>query len=239
MSNRSLVGWKFGRLEVKAPAISDMSDSKWVCVCRCGKEIIASYDDLFSHRVRSCGTMCERHGKSGTPEYRVWQGILQRCCNPNEPNFKHYGARGIQVCDRWFESFESFYEDMGPRPGPKYTINRRNNDGDYTPENCHWATHGEQLQNTSRNQHIDLDGETLVLAELARRAKVDSTTMKHRIKAGWSTEDLMKDPSPEKFTLNGKTLTLTQWAKELGIKRSTLQYRIKVYKWPLEKALSK
>jgi len=89
----------------------------------------------------------EHHGKSRTQEYYVWAGMIQRCTNPNNPMYKNYGGRGITVCGRWRNSFKAFYEDMGPRPGPKYSTERINNNRGYYKENCNWATCEKQNQN--------------------------------------------------------------------------------------------
>jgi hypothetical protein len=89
----------------------------------------------------------QRHWHADHPGYHSWRSMIQRCTNPSRHNFKRYGARGISVCDRWRNSYEDFIADMGPRPSPQHSIDRINNDGDYEPGNCRWATKAEQAAN--------------------------------------------------------------------------------------------
>ena len=85
-------------------------------------------------------------------EYNAWQSMKQRCLNPKNNSYQRYGARGIKVCGRWLHSFKNFLEDMGHKPGPEYSLDRKNNDGSYEPKNCRWATRKEQSNNTRRQQ---------------------------------------------------------------------------------------
>lgn len=149
-----LWGKTFGRLKVLR--ISDKSKTvKWVCICECGNITeTPSSSALVSGKTSSCGclrneTVASRtttHGKSNTREYCIWRDMIVRCNDPNHKNYRNWGARGISVCERWLR-FENFYADMGPRPGLKYSIDRINNNGNYEPSNCRWATPAIQAAN--------------------------------------------------------------------------------------------
>lgn len=110
------------------------------------------------------------HGmsRSGMSEYRAWESMRRRCNKPADKYYHRYGGRGIKLCERW-NDFQSFYEDMGPRPSASHSIDRIDNNGDYEPGNCRWATPGEQAANRSTNHHVYLDGEWMIAAEAARR----------------------------------------------------------------------
>lgn len=132
------------------------------------------------------------HGLSGSPEYKVFMGMMGRCYNPNHVDYRNYGARGIRVCDRWRNGgFVAFFEDMGPRPSPRHTIERRDNDGDYTPENCCWATRQEQQSNTRRNIFVTVNGERVTLTEGARRLGLNPGTVFNRYHAGKTPEEAL------------------------------------------------
>lgn len=125
----------------------------------------------------------KKHGLSHTPECRAWHAMHSRCGDPNQPSYHRYGGRGITVCEEW-QSFETFYRDMGPRPSPKHTLDRIKNHLGYSKENCRWATRAEQAQNTRQNRLITYNGETHCLREWARRIGVHHSTIAYRIRTG-------------------------------------------------------
>lgn len=162
-----LTGITFGRLTVISfQGLTADGKAQWVCKCTCGHEKSVTAANLKNGHVSSCGCLLSEearrkaddninHGQCRrgfmTPEYRTWLNIRQRCSNPKTTGFKDYGGRGIQVCERWKESFDNFFSDMGTRP-PKTSIDRIDNDGNYEPGNCRWATSVEQNNNKRRNK---------------------------------------------------------------------------------------
>jgi hypothetical protein len=107
------------------------------------------------------------HGKSGTPEHVAWKAMIGRCTNTHNPRWHYYGGRGITVCDRWLGSFGAFLDDMGAKPSPKHSLDRIDNDGPYSPENCRWATRSQQTSNTRRNRYVTYNGATHTLQHVA------------------------------------------------------------------------
>lgn len=128
-----------------------------------------------------------------TPEYVSWSAMKTRCSNPNQSCYKHYGGRGIKVCERWLV-FKNFLDDMGPKPTPRHTIDRIDTNGNYEPSNCRWITQAEQTRNTRRNRILTLHGKSMTLADWALALGVEYFTLHHRVRNGWSDERILTTP---------------------------------------------
>lgn len=137
----------------------------------------------------------ERHGMSHSKEYKSWDAMVQRCTNQNNIGWKNYGGRGIKVCERWMLSFLTFYEDMGDKPTPSHTLERIDVKGDYSKENCKWATVLEQDNNKRNNKFITHGDLTLTYAQWSRRLGGNPQLVAVRIKSGWSEKDAVTVPS--------------------------------------------
>lgn len=128
---------------------------------------------------------------TGAPEFISWDAMKQRCTNPAHKSFKNYGGRGIKVCDRWLESFEDFYADMGNRPAGT-TLERDEVDGNYEPGNCKWVTYKEQGNNRRNNRALTLEGVTMTMAEWAEKLSMSRQALRYRVENGWSEKDILK-----------------------------------------------
>lgn len=203
-----LTGQRFGALVVKEiDKSTTYRKVRWLCNCDCGATHCASTSSLRGGKVASCGcTKAARisaartiHGdsRSSKPraaEYVVWCQIKGRCTNSSLPGYKHYGARGITLCDRWLQ-YENFIADMGRRPSPKHTIERKNGKLGYSPDNCVWATRDVQNNNTSRNHRLVYKGKDLTLAQWAKLRRLKPTTLRMRLKVGWDLERALTTPA--------------------------------------------
>lgn len=157
-----LSGRRFGRLVARSLVLrtSDKKNRRhWLCQCDCGNQTTSQTTSLTSGHTQSCGCLNRErsaaaqttHGKYGTPELRIWKAMIRRCYSATDSCYSHYGARGITVCDRWRNGFSDFLADMGPRPSPKHSLDRINNNGNYEPGNVRWVTHFVQSINKRTN----------------------------------------------------------------------------------------
>jgi len=173
--------------------------SYWLFTCDCGQSVVADSWAVSRGKRGSCGCTLRpnrlTHGKTRTPEYNSWGGIKNRCYNIRNPKYPRYGGRGITVCDRWKDSFENFFADMGLKPSSEHSIDRINNDGDYTPDNCRWATPKEQANNMSRCRNITHNGKTMTGTEWSKKLKLPCDLVNRRVKDyGWSEEKAVTTP---------------------------------------------
>jgi hypothetical protein len=174
--------------------------------CKCGNEFSTLFSNVKSGNTKFCKHNCTHntkktrkthgHSKDNTTEYITWCSLRNRCNNPNNSSYNHYGGRGIKVCDRWLSSFENFLEDMGYKPTPQHSIEREDVNGDYEPSNCRWATAIEQANNTRRNLYITYRGKTQTSAQWCREFNIERSVFETRIKSlGWDVGKALTTPS--------------------------------------------
>lgn len=186
------IGKRFGRLVITGIHHRSKQHAYVNVWCDCGRTKIMRANCITSGGARSCGCVrtqkfidfCTVHGKARHPLYTKWRGMKCRCYNPNDRCFKNYGARGIKVCKRWIDSFPNFLEDMEATFRKSLTLERTNNNGDYTPKNCRWTTYGEQLNNTRWNRKITIDGVTHNLCQWSRVSGIHAMTIHRRLQKG-------------------------------------------------------
>ena len=204
----NLTGKTFGRLTVIRRHGTESHPVKWECECECGTKKVVAYKHLAYGGTVSCGCYqaefnkrAKTHGQSShekpTPTYTTWAAMKQRCDNPKAVGYHNYGRRGIQVCERWLNSFENFFEDMGERPkSPKgLTLDRIDNDGNYEPGNCKWSTKKQQSSNQRTNVIISYKGENKILADWARQYGISRGALWLRIfKMKWPIHRALTKP---------------------------------------------
>ncbi len=166
-----------------------------------------------------------------------------RCNNPKDKDYRNYGARGIEVCERWINSFQAFVSDMGPKPSKKHSIDRIDNDGYYSPENCRWANKREQLNNTRNNRRVEIDGRTETISNWARIKGISVSSIFTRLHKGWNEVDAITIPMRPKKTfpeleLAGETKTIAKWAELYGISADRIDGRLRSG-WSVEDAITK
>jgi hypothetical protein len=182
----------------------------WPVRCDCGMERNVRTDWLVDGRVKSCGCMQTsglagartKHGLSGTPEYEAWFAMKARCFSLDDSQYANYGGRGITVCEAWNDSFAAFYLAMGPRPSADHSLDRRDNDGNYEPNNCRWATPTEQARNRRKTLKVSFNGQERVLAELCDQFGRSYHVVYQRIfRYGLSVDVALSRPIKKEITL--------------------------------------
>lgn len=210
-----LSGSEFHRLTAVAPCGRANKQVVWFCKCKCGRIVQVRSSSLRNGTTKSCGCLrVDRlaenryrlgslsHGLSKQVEYRLYFSMRARCERKTERNYKYYGGRGIRVCNRWRHGengktgFECFFADMGQRPTPGHSIERLDNDGNYSPDNCAWRTQQDQCRNTRRNHYLTFRGTTLCLQAWSERIGVGAPTIRRRLKLGWSVAKALTTKVP-------------------------------------------
>ena len=201
-----LIGQRFGRLTVKSMAGSTGKNRNtfWNCICDCGRMKAIDSQSLRRGRTKSCGCLHnellakrqEKHGllAENNRLYGIWEGMKQRCLNPNRNGFKDYGGRGITVCKEWLD-FYSFYSwAVANGYTEKLTLDRINPNDSYYPNNCRWISAAEQQRNKTNNRLITIKGKTLLLCDWAKNYGIRASVILNRIRSGWTEEEAITTP---------------------------------------------
>lgn len=197
---RDLTGRRFHHLEIlgyagrKQGRLSQM----WWVKCECGVVKVAASSNVVSGSIKSCGCKKfhynsiahKRHGMTHSREFVTWSSMKARCLNRNDPFFSQYGGRGISICERWVNSFDNFYEDMGQRPAGM-SLDRVDVNGNYSKANCKWSTQSEQCRNMRSNRILTLNGVGKCVAEWSKETGIKSSTIFERLRRGLSDEETL------------------------------------------------
>jgi hypothetical protein len=178
-----LTGQKFSRWIVIRYSHSRKNEGYYLCRCDCGAEKIVNARSLRTRTSKSCGCFLKdrfdnkEHYRYSKPEYAIWLSIKFRCYNSNATSYPDYGGRGIKVCERWLSSFDDFYNDMGPRPTNRHTIERIEVNGNYEPSNCKWDTYKAQANNRRSSVYMEHNGVRLTKAQWAGKIGITQSRM--------------------------------------------------------------
>ena len=236
-SFKDLTNKRVSRLLVirRYPENNKFGQVQWECLCDCGNITIVGTSQLRPNRTTSCGCFQKEaarnasltHGMSSSAEYRTWNKIRERCYNERDKRYSDYGGRGITMCEEWRNSFEAFYRDMGPRPTPEHTIDRRENDKGYSKENCRWATWNEQQNNKRNNLHYEHKGEVKTLGTWCRELNLNyKLTYKRIYKYGWTFEEAITPIESMEVNYDGVTKTLHDWCDFFDLSPNHVYLRI-------------
>lgn len=204
---KDITGMRSGMLVAEKIVGKRGKSNLWQCRCDCGSTTNAVVSSIIRGEKTSCGCKKKhkrkqrpdlskrnidsaKHGMVGSREYNSWRSMKYRCENPDSKDYPLYGGRGISVFKEWSQSFEAFYEYMGPRPHGK-SLDRIDPNGNYEPGNVRWANDKKQSNNKRTNTYIEINGETKTVTEWAREYGLEPKTVAYRIKAGWSAIDAL------------------------------------------------
>jgi hypothetical protein len=202
---------KFGRLSAIGLAFRLSGITYVVCECECGSVAIAVLSDIRRGNTKSCGCLLREtnkinktkhggyRGDKESPEMSTWRSMMRRCYEFTKDNFGSYGGRGISVCEQWRgdNGFANFLEDMGSKPSLGHTLDRIDNEGNYCPENCRWATQKQQQNNKRSNTFLVHDGKRMTLKQWSEAIGIGSSTILERMKSGLSVSDALTKPLPK------------------------------------------
>jgi hypothetical protein len=170
---------------------------RWECMCKCGLPVVKDIGNL--KRTITCGHLCKfnplrKHGMTGTKEYRAWKNIKTRCTNDKFKQARDYKQRGIAICAAWSDSFDAFYADVGPCPGPGFELDRVDNSRGYEPGNVRWVPHSENCNNKRNNVLLEYKGETKTATQWARNVGLKPSVVLERIRNGWDVVASLETP---------------------------------------------
>lgn len=243
---KDMIGKRYGRLVVLDIDHYEYNSRGYKrtylrCKCDCGNEKVIIAYSLSHGYTASCGCLnkeslsktATKHGKSNTRIYHIYKDMLRRCNDPKRKTYPRYGGRGIKVCPEWEKSFEAFYEwSMANGYSDELTIDRKDNDKGYSPDNCRWVTYTVQANNTSWNTLYTYNGETHTIAEWARGFNIPYNTFNRRLFNGWDFEEAagikehkIKNASEVLYTINGETHNIKEWCKLRNLSVDTVRYR--------------
>jgi hypothetical protein len=199
---QDLTGQKYNRLTITSFSHIKDRNYYWNCKCACGNESVVNANALKRGTTKSCGCWHKElgpvrrftHGQTDTRLYQIHENIKQRCTNPKNDSFKYYGERGIKICEEWLQ-FETFYEWAQINGYEEsLTIDRIDNNGDYSPDNCRWVTQKEQVRNTCRNILLTLGDKTQCTMDWSIELNINYETLRARKNNGWSDEKTLTTP---------------------------------------------
>ena len=238
-----MVGKKYGRLTVISKAGRNKHGKQlFECKCACGNKTTVERGSIRSGNTKSCGCYKQEmaikanrtHGMTNTPLYNSWRAMQERCNNPNASNYKIYGGRGVAICSEWleFEPFARWAMANGFQPG--LWIERIDNNGNYEPSNCKWATREEQSNNRRNNHMVTFRSKTMSIAQWSRVTGIRYSTLRSRFNDGWPPERALTTPAGAKTgpkprltaTYRGETKTLSEWAEQYGVDYGVLRGRL-------------